>query len=151
MLFPTATKLRKFIQRNKPLDLNTIGIPYQDSVGEHFWSTLESEPKFKKAFDDSMATLTRLQSVPWHHKYPIMEKLSSRLPASSGKSIQIVDMGGNRGYDLARFLQDHPDFPGLLILQDLPQTLASIEEGSLSPQIQPLPHDFFTPQPIRGQ
>lgn len=49
--------------------------------------------------------------------------------------------------DLSR--ERHNDLPGRLILQDLPETINSIEKAL--PGIEPMIYDFFGPQPVIGE
>ncbi len=69
--------------------------------------------------------------------------------ASSGANdILLVDVGGGNGHDLIRFLTKYPSAWGRLVLQDLPNPIQNLE--GLSPGIQAMAHDFFTPQAIKG-
>ncbi|KAJ0118604.1 S-adenosyl-L-methionine-dependent methyltransferase [Diaporthe amygdali] len=65
------------------------------------------------------------------------------------KEVLIVDVGGNAGHDLLGFSRAHPKQPGRLILQDLPGQIQPLDKQELSP-IEPMCHDFFTPQPVKG-
>lgn len=60
----------------------------------------------------------------------------------------IVDVGGNVGYDLEKFRQAYPDLAPLLYLQDK----ATVVELSKCPDpVNKMAHDFFRPQPIKGE
>ncbi|KAJ9661615.1 hypothetical protein H2201_006471 [Coniosporium apollinis] len=56
--------------------------------------------------------------------------------------------GGNLGHDLEEFRRKHPATPGRLVLQDLRVVIGQIKE--LDEKIEPMAHDFFTEQPIKG-
>lgn len=62
----------------------------------------------------------------------------------------VVDIGGNKGYDIVKFLTKHQDDcpPGSLVVQDLPDTLSGVDLGTEAVELQP--YDFFTPQPVKG-
>ena len=61
----------------------------------------------------------------------------------------IVDVGGSTGHALIEFASSNPGMPGRKILQDLPQTIESIDRKGLSSLgIESMSHDFFTEQPI---
>lgn len=62
----------------------------------------------------------------------------------------LVDIGGNRGYDLIGLKEKHPAFngSGKLVLQDLPQVIADV--GDLDVEITKMAYDFHTPQPVKG-
>lgn len=80
--------------------------------------------------------------------YPVHDRLIQG--ARSGKNdVFLVDVGGNKGHDLDEFRSKWPDFPGRLIVQDQPHVLNEIE--TLHPAIEPMAHDFFTEQPIKGK
>lgn len=80
--------------------------------------------------------------------YPVQDKLIEG--AKTGKDdVLIVDVGGNKGHDLEEFKSKWPNAPGGLVLQDQPHVLGDIE--SLDPPIEPMVHDFFTEQPVKGE
>jgi hypothetical protein len=79
--------------------------------------------------------------------YPVKEKLIAGAKSGS-EDVLIVDVGGNKGHDLEEFKSKWPDAPGRLILQDQPHVLKEIR--SLNPAVEPMVHDFYTPQPIKG-
>ena len=61
----------------------------------------------------------------------------------------LVDVGGNDGTDVVRFLEKHPNVPaGSLILQDRPEAL---KLARVDQKITLMPYDFFTPQPVVGR
>ena len=70
---------------------------------------------------------------------------------ATGDLVTIVDMGGGTGYDLLAFRAQYPNVRSTLILQDLPDSIASLDQTPLSAaSIQVQPHDIFCPQPVRG-
>jgi hypothetical protein len=64
--------------------------------------------------------------------------------------VLIVDMGGSMGHDLSEFRRKWPDVPGRLVLQDLPEVIEQAKTVGLHSSIQPMAHDFFTEQPVKG-
>lgn len=64
--------------------------------------------------------------------------------------VLIVDMGGNIGHDLSEFKRKWSDAPGRLILQDLPEVIEHAKESNLPSYIEPMAHNFFTEQPVKG-
>ena len=98
-------------------------------------------------FNDLMAA-QRLDRVDWFDycnvKYILLEGYKgSNTPL-------LVDIGGNRGYDLEGLKKKFPEVngPGKLIVQDLPPVIADITD--LDEEIVRMEHDFFTPQPVKG-
>lgn len=68
---------------------------------------------------------------------------------TSEDDVLIVDVGGNKGHDLEEFKSKWPNAPGRLVLQDQPHVLVDIQ--SLDPAIEPMVHDFFTEQTLKGE
>lgn len=80
--------------------------------------------------------------------YPVQDKLIEG--AKTGEDdVLIVDVGGNKGHDLEEFKSKWPNAPGRLVLQDQPHVLVDIQ--SLGPAIEPMVHDFFTEQTLKGE
>lgn len=79
--------------------------------------------------------------------YPVTERLEQGLK-ETGDGNAIVDVGGGLGHDLEAFKTRYPRFRGRLVLQDQPQVIAQISQ--ISPGIDVTAHDFYTPQPIKG-
>ncbi|KAH8671506.1 O-methyltransferase-domain-containing protein [Xylariales sp. PMI_506] len=60
----------------------------------------------------------------------------------------LVDVGGGNGYDLAEFIRYYPNYPGKLILQDLPVVISRIQ--TLDARIVRNEYDFRAEQPVKG-
>lgn len=76
--------------------------------------------------------------------YPVNE----RLTRNAQDSVFLVDVGGGLGHDLEELKAKHADILGSLVLQDQPDVIAQIRNPS--PGIELTVHDFFTPQPVKG-
>ncbi|KAH1647329.1 hypothetical protein KXX16_009435 [Aspergillus fumigatus] len=113
---------------------------------DKIFGMLEQNPEQKQAFDDYMASRRLINQPQWFEIYPAAEKL--RPVRDSPDSVLLVDVGGGPGQEMSRFRQRHPDVPGRLILQDLPLTLNRLE--TIPEGIEPMEHDFFNPQPVKG-
>ena len=79
--------------------------------------------------------------------YPVGENLVKDAQTQQTAPF-LVDIGGGKGQDLQELCQRFSMIPGQLILQDLPSVVG--EATNLDPRIQPMEHDFFTAQPIKG-
>ena len=90
----------------------------------------------------------RAVNIPWFHIYPFGDELGQAC-SSGPDDVLLVDVGGNRGADILEFRQAHPNLPGRLILQELPETIAAVDEASMA-DIELQSYDFFTPQPVKG-
>lgn len=79
--------------------------------------------------------------------YPVREQLLAG--ARNGpEDVLLVDVGGNKGHDLEEFRTKVPEASGKLILQDLPGVISQIWQ--LDERIEPMAHDFWTEQPVKG-
>lgn len=81
--------------------------------------------------------------------YPVNERLDNGSKKDSPDSVFLVDVGGGLGHDLEELKAKHANVSGSLVLQDQPDVIAQI--GKASPGIELTVHDFFTPQPIKGE
>lgn len=80
---------------------------------------------------------------------PLEEKLGKEA-GDETVPVLIVDVGGGKGRDLQTFHKKIPTLPGQLVLQDRASVLENEEVKGLDDKIKVMEHDFFTPQPIKG-
>ncbi len=106
---------------------------------------MKKNPEQRKYFDNYMAG-RRKEMFRWFEIFPT-EKFTIGL-RSGPKDVLMVDIGASHGHDLVRFRERHHDLPGRCILQDLGETIDSIQDPL--PGIEPMTYDFFTPQPVIG-
>ena len=106
-----------------------------------------AHPKIMGHFNDLMAS-QRLARVNWFDYCNIEHILLEGY--KGGNTPLLVDIGGNRGYDLQGLKKKFPEINvhGKLIIQDLPQVIADITD--LDDEIVRMEHDFFTLQPVKG-
>lgn len=110
---------------------------------DHFpW--LNEHPDILQSFANHMSGYAEGRPL-WMDLYPVKDRLTEGFV---GDTPFIVDVGGSIGHDLSRLLERFPDLPGRCILQD--QAPVIREAIGLDKQIEPMPHDFFTPQPVKG-
>lgn len=108
-----------------------------------------TDPEAVVSFNDAMECHSRYNLVPWTTLYPTETVVSAG--RTKPDRVLVVDVGGGKGHDLSKFAAKHPGVGrGSLVLQDLPDMIktgvAPDAEGKISIQ----PHDFLTPQPVRG-
>jgi hypothetical protein len=77
--------------------------------------------------------------------YPL-ERLAEKSESSPPPAL-LVDVGGNVGHDINKFLAKQPGLAPRLVLQDRPDV---VKIAKCPPTVQVMAHDFFTPQPVRG-
>lgn len=65
----------------------------------------------------------------------------------------MVDIGCGLGQTMIEIVETNPALKsGRIVLQDLPNVMeAARESGSLPTNFELMPHDFYTPQPIKGK
>ncbi len=110
---------------------------------------LEANPTYLDHFKAYMAA-RRVEFTSWIDLLPPDHTLISGASPDPSAAF-IVDVGGGRGHDLTRLLATHPNLPGRAILQDLPRTIAENRRRGTTTPFEMMPHDFFTPQPIKGK
>lgn len=115
---------------------------------QHFFEYMGANPHLAGQFNNLMSAYH--QGCPsWMDTnfYPVREQLLAG--ARTGpEDVLLVDVGGNRGHDLEEFRTKVPEASGKLILQDLPGVISQIKK--LDERIQPMAHDFWTEQPVKG-
>ena len=82
----------------------------------------------------------------WLEAYPFEKHTQGWNP--NPEEALFVDIGGNVGHYCALFRKKFPEIPGRIVLEDLPGTLA---HSLPTPGVDKLGHDFFLPQPIKGE
>ncbi|KAI0026143.1 S-adenosyl-L-methionine-dependent methyltransferase [Xylariomycetidae sp. FL0641] len=144
-----ATNLPKYLAKigyREPTD--TVNSNYADGCPEKlsFFERATAYPAYHDSFSGFMRTWGSLKR-PWPEFYDTAG-LVEGADLSQG-NVLCVDIGGHTGIDLTRLAGKHPDIPdGSLVLQDLPDVLTGAK--GLSGKIKPMPHDMFTPQPVKG-
>jgi hypothetical protein len=118
---------------------------YQTQLEYFPW--LETQPAALDDFANWMSNKDKV-SRGWVDWFPVEDhlKLDTTKNETDHEAL-IVDVGGGKGHDLKRFRDRFKDTSGRLILQDLP---AMVPQKSPNQGFEIVPHDFFTPQPIKG-
>jgi hypothetical protein len=87
----------------------------------------------------------------WWDWYDIQGRLLNGYDKKEG-GILLVDVGGGKGHDIQifheRFAVSHT---GCLVLQDMPSVIEGIQGDNIDGSIKKMGHDFFEPQPVKGQ
>ena len=122
--------------------------PFEWAHSKTQWESLRENPEQKAAFDGYMAARRTELRPMWHEIYPAGKELD--VPGYEGPQEPplLCDVGGNTGYDVTSFKNSNPHIKGRLVVEDLPETLASQApiEG-----VETVKYDFFTPQPVKGK
>lgn len=133
-----------------PTDKDKSAWKYAYQTDQHFFEYVNSPGRERKleAFRHHMQFKT--VGLKWYEVPGIMEAAFGDAKVGKHDAL-LIDVGGSGGHDLIGFHKAHPSMPGRLILEDLPTTIQSLDSAALAQQgIEPIGHDFFTPQPIHG-
>lgn len=135
----------KHVGPRVPKDQDEAPFTHAENATSFEW--MKKNPEQRWYFDNYMAGRRR-EMLKWFDIYPAAQNLTSGLRAGP-TDVLIVDIGGSHGHDLISFKARHDNLPGRCILQDLPETIESIQNPLSG--IEPMAYDFFTPQPIIGK
>lgn len=149
---PALYKLPEYLARNGykvPTKADDSPFTYAYNTSETWFSWLEAHPTVYNQFNNHM-TAYHEGRPSWMDAdfYPVQQQLvyGARTDA---EAVLMVDVGGGLGHDLVEFHGKHPETPGRLVVQDLPNVIGTIQ--NLDKAIEPMAHDFFTEQPIKGE
>ena len=109
-----------------------------------FFGWLNANPPYLQVFSNYMGGY-RAGRPSWTDRgfYPVSERLNASFDAAISP-ILLVDVGGGQGHDLEELRVKHPGIPGILVLQDQANVIATA-----SGDFDATTHDFFTPQPVK--
>lgn len=149
--FPAFASLTTYFQKNGFGSLSDPkNGPFQKVTGSTtFFDYAQANPPWGVYLNHHMGGYS--QGRPsWmdHGFFPVEERLLKDADTSSGDAALLVDIGGNIGHDLDEFRRKFPEAKGRLVLQDLKRVIDQIVE--LDPQIERMPYDFHTEQPVKG-
>ncbi|RDW64441.1 uncharacterized protein DSM5745_09852 [Aspergillus mulundensis] len=148
------TSLPSFLQKtNYANPTDGCHSAFQDGyrTDKHFFEFLKDHPTYGEEFNNHM-TAYHQGRPSWMDEgfYPV-PSLTEGLNLGP-EDVLLVDVGGNVGHDLTEFRRKWPNIPGRLILQDLPAVIAQAKWQNEATQkaIEPMGHDFFSEQPVKG-
>jgi hypothetical protein len=107
-----------------------------------YYDWLKIEPEQAIAFNTTMMLQRMDRGEPWYDYYPVTSKDGTSFDE---KAPLIVDIGGNIGINISDFHAKFPELPGRLILEDLPETIFSIQELAFA--MKRIIQSFIEPQP----
>ena len=143
---PCFHKMPKYLAQtsySNPTDPENGVFQYTKGSTGNLFDYYNSQPQEGESFNHVMGGVMAHQAN-WLSIYPHEMLVQS---ASEGSPI-LVDVGGNVGHDLERFRLKHPEIAERLVLQDRPDVIAL---SKCPDPVQKMSHDFFTPQPVKGQ
>ncbi|KAF8211438.1 putative O-methyltransferase [Mycena galopus ATCC 62051] len=112
-----------------------------------FFARCRVRPDYQECFAAAMSAAT-LWKQDWTDYFDTSTLVDEAVIENGATTPILVDVGGNIGIDVTRFLAKHPDVPtGSLVIQDSEDVISM---AKVDPKIRPMAHDFFKPQPILG-
>ncbi|KAL4931698.1 S-adenosyl-L-methionine-dependent methyltransferase [Aspergillus undulatus] len=117
---------------------------FKGNLFEYYNSHAEEGRVFNNMMGGVMANQAGMLDI-----YPFERLDDGRSTASTNGSTPalLVDVGGNVGHDINKFLARRPDDASRLILQDRSDVISL---AKCPATVRTMVHDFFTPQPIQG-
>lgn len=145
-LTPSYMAIPKYFQEtNYQNAVNALYGPWQVGLATdlHMFPWLKSHPVEFDYFQRWMAG-RRAEANIWIENYPFAERYGHE---TSAETPLFVDIGGAGGHQCVAFRTKYPNMPGRVILQDLPHVIETVVPTL---NIEPMMHDFTTPQIIKG-
>ena len=150
-LGPVYQKLPEYIAANayrEPASTSNGPFQYGHFTNLPLSEWLQVHPRTRQDLSNNMAGY-KYGQPSWLDTgfFPAAEVLGKGLKGGHDQ-VLLVDVGGSIGHDIAEFRSRNAQLPGRLILQDVPRVIGQV--ANLGPGIEAMAHDFFTPQPIKG-
>jgi hypothetical protein len=121
---------------------------WTDVMGETIWEYYDKHPEDSAIFDSAMSIQENFPKAMLP-PYPFSEDVSE--VRTDPDAVTLVDIGGGFGQALKKIQGEYPGLKGRFVVQDLPKTISQIDAAQAKKDgFQPMAHDFFTPQPIKG-
>ncbi|MCJ1312716.1 hypothetical protein MMC25_006392 [Agyrium rufum] len=109
------------------------------------WITQPENEEMLRNFNQYISG-THDGQADWLDWFPIRENIMHGLNRND-EGTTMVDVGGALGHELVRLKDKFADLPGLLILQDLAETIKMVPETTV---FEATVHNFFEPQVVQG-
>ena len=142
-----------------PLSSTPGPFQYTFNTDLNFWDYVSQRPEDSQTFNTFME-VSRTGRSSWVDWFPIEEQIIKGFEERNDEVAQtntecddnvlLVDVGGGHGHDLREFKRKFPNPGGRLILQDRPLVISEARREGLNGGIEMMEHDFFTPQPVKG-
>ncbi|CAI7568446.1 unnamed protein product [Penicillium bialowiezense] len=141
---PTLGKLPEYLREHSYSNPEEYASsPMQWAVGQSQFEWLAKNKRHQALFNSYMSS--RREGKPnWFDVYPL-ERLTDGA-SSHPEAVFLVDIGGNQGHDLGKFVSEYRPKPGRLILQDLPKIVSTVDRTG----IETMGYSFLDPQPVKN-
>lgn len=144
-----GTSLPEFFTRTKLEDPAVARpLPWNMATGSDLavWEWLAENPREQNAFNDFMFVQTT-GLAGFIEKFPLEKYIDI---SDTTERIQFVDVGGGSGHISRAVLSKYPSLYGKIAVEDREDANTVTRRDFSKEGIQNIPHDFFTPQPLKG-
>ncbi|PQE30204.1 O-methyltransferase protein [Rutstroemia sp. NJR-2017a WRK4] len=143
-IVPTILAMpRTMAERGYKAPTKDSGTPFKWLHGEELWTWMGSHPDH---VPDMIAGMRSHNAGNLSgDAYPFGKELA-QLDIKDDE-VAIVDIAGGQGHTMAELRQRYPEVKGRLIVQDLLSTFQAV--SGPPPGVEFMPHDMFTPQPVK--
>ena len=150
---PAVRRLHDCLSKNQYRNPSSfLESPFQlaHNTEDTFFQYLQRHPRFLAMFNNHM-TATHASLSNWMNakSYPFEKDLVKGC-SEEDDAILFVDVGGGNGHHLMELCRQYPTVDKRMVLQDQASVIEGLANIKLDPRIQPMAHDFFTEQPIKG-
>ena len=148
---PAVYKLHEYLAKTGyKTPNNALDAPFQFaySTKSHYFEWMQARPHLWKMFNGHM-TASNAGLLNWMDPrfYPLEDNL---LKDTAEDAVLIIDVGGGNGHDLQEICRKYPHVNRRMIVQDQASVIDHIADKNLDPRIQPMTHNFFEKQPVKG-
>ena len=154
-LISSAIKAPEYLQKvgwKSPTEPHDGFLQYAHQTKSGVFEFLMEHPSLFADFNLFMGNTMGSREY-WSDWYKVEERLLNDFDPRMGSAL-LVDIGGGKGHDLQafrdKFESEVVKRQGKLVLQELKAVIDGIQVGDLGTDIQVMEHDFFKPQPIKG-
>ena len=143
---PVWAELPQYLVKNGyRVPTNPATGPFVERFGMSQWEYFRKNPTRGRSFNIFMEGQQEGRGC-WVDVYPLWERLAKGIKDLT-KAVFLVDIAGGKGHDLRDVKARIGTNQGRLILEDLPEVIADVDDSN---GIETIAYDFFTPQPIKG-
>lgn len=117
-------------------------------LGADIWEYLNQNPEASAIFDSAMSIQ---EKFPPEMRPPYSFFANTTGLKTGPDAVTLIDIGGGAGQAIGFIRETYRNIPGKFILQDLPKSIEALAPGRATEiGFEPMAHDFFEPQPIKG-
>ncbi|KAI1305018.1 S-adenosyl-L-methionine-dependent methyltransferase [Xylaria venustula] len=149
---PAINAIPQFLRENKSATMaDPKNIPWHHAhdTTDPIFKWINDRPEVLKSFTGWMAG--QRDGLPTFFNAVDFEEEFAK--GADESTPVFVDVGGSMGHQCVALRQRYPNLVGRVVLQDLPETIERVKTNPLPgfEGIEVFVHDFFKPQPLRGE